>query len=152
MTAIDDFDHERHMREAFDLAREAAERGDEPFGSVLVRDDAVVMRGSNRIHTADDVRRHPELHLAYRACRELDASERAATVLYTSTEPCPMCAGGLRSAGFARVVYSVAGDELSEFTGADSPVRAAAVLGDRTPVEGPVLNADGRAIHADFDW
>ncbi|MFC6954244.1 nucleoside deaminase [Halorubellus litoreus] len=152
MTDLDDFDHERHVREAFELAREATARGDEPFGSVLVRDDAVVMRESNRVNTADDVRRHPELHLAHRACRELDASERAETVMYTSTEPCPMCAGGMRTAGFARVVYSVAGDEIGDFTGEHPPVRAATILGDRTTVQGPVLNDQGRAIHEAFDW
>ena len=152
MTDLDDFDHERHMREAFELAREAAARGDEPFGSVLVRDDAVVMRASNRINTADDVRRHPELHLAHRACRDMAPTERAETVMYTSTEPCPMCAGGMRSAGFARVVYSVNGDEIGEFTGEGSPVRAATILGDRTSVHGPVLNAEGRTIHEAFDW
>ncbi|NHN43056.1 nucleoside deaminase [Halorubellus sp. JP-L1] len=152
MGALDDFDHERHVRTALDLAREAAARGDNPFGSVLVRDDEVVMSESNRVVTEDDVRRHPELHLAYRACREMDAAERAETVMYTSTEPCPMCAGGMRSAGFARVVYSVGGDEIGAFTGENSPVRAAAVLGDRTDVHGPVLNEPGRAVHESFDW
>jgi len=140
------------MREAFDLAREAVERGDDPFGSVLVRDDEVVLRESNRVVTEDDVRRHPELHLAHRACRELTAAERAETVMYTSTEPCPMCAGGMRAAGFDSVVYSVGGDEIGEFTGEHSPVRAAEILGDRTDVEGPVLNAAGREIHEHFDW
>nr|WP_248910298.1 hypothetical protein [Halocatena marina] len=56
------------MRETFELAREAAARGDEPFGSVLVRDDTVIMSDSNHEITDDDIRRHPELHLAYRAC------------------------------------------------------------------------------------
>lgn len=152
MVAVDDFDHEAHMREAFELAREAVARGDNPFGSVLVRDDEVVLRESNRVVTADDVRRHPELHLAHRACRELTPAERAETVMYTSTEPCPMCAGGMRSAAFDRVVYSVGGDEIGDFTGENSPVRAAEILGDRSSVDGPVLNAEGRAIHEDFDW
>jgi tRNA(Arg) A34 adenosine deaminase TadA len=152
MTDVDDFDHEAHMRAAFDLAREAVERGDDPFGSVLVRDDEVVMRESNRVVTEDDVRRHPELHLAHRACRELTADERAETVMYTSTEPCPMCASGMRSARFDRVVYSVGGDEIGEFTGSNSPVRAAEILGDSTEVEGPVSNAVGREIHENFDW
>lgn len=152
MTDVDDFDHEAHMREAFELARAAVDRGDNPFGSVLVRNDEVVMRESNRVVTADDVRRHPELHLAHRACRELTAAERAETVMYTSTEPCPMCAGGMRSAGFDRVVYSVGGDEIGDFTGESSPVRAAEILRERTDVDGPVLNAKGREIHENFDW
>ena len=149
---FDDFEHDAHMRETFDLAREAAARGDEPFGSVLVRDDAVVMRESNRINTADDVRRHPELHLAYRACREFDPEERAETVMYTSTEPCPMCAGGMRTAGLGRVVYSVSGEEVAAFTGREPTVRSAAILDGVTEVVGPVLNDEGRAVHREFGW
>jgi len=149
---LDGFDHESHMREAFDLAREAAARGDRPFGSVLVRDDAVVMAESNRVVTESDVRRHPELHLAYRACRESDPAERAETVLYTSTEPCPMCAGGLVRAGLGRVVYSVGGDEIGAFTGNGPAVRAAEILDGTTEVVGPVLNDEGRRIHRTFDW
>ena len=149
---IDDFDHESHMRTALALAREAADRGDRPFGSVLVRDDSVVMSESNRVLTENDIRRHPELHLAYRACRELDPDERAETVMYTSTEPCPMCAGGMASAGFARVVYSVGSDELAALTGGELSVRSAEILDGVTAVIGPVLNEAGRQIHRDFDW
>jgi tRNA(Arg) A34 adenosine deaminase TadA len=149
---VDSFDHDSHMRAAFDCAREAAARGDEPFGSVLVRDDAVVARESNRINTEDDLRRHPELHLAYRACRAYGPDERAEMVLYTSTEPCPMCAGGMVRAGFDRVVYSVSAEEVAAFTGGEPSVRAAAILDGVTEVVGPVLNDEGRAIHRDFDW
>ena len=149
---LENFDHESHVRRAIELAGEAADRGDRPFGSVLVRDDAVVMTASNRVVTENDVRRHPELHLAYRACRELSPAERAETVMYTSTEPCPMCAGGMRSAGFARVVYSVGSDEVGEFVGESAPVRSAEVLDGVTEVVGPVLNEEGRAVHEVFEW
>jgi tRNA(Arg) A34 adenosine deaminase TadA len=148
---FDDFDHESHMRRAIALARAAVDRGDRPFGSVLVRDDAVVAEASNRVNTENDVRRHPELDLAARARRELGPQSRAETVMYTSTEPCPMCAGGIRHAGLGRVVYSVGGDELREFTGSDPPPRAAEILDD-TEVVGPVLNEKGRRLHAEFDW
>ncbi|WP_276272676.1 nucleoside deaminase [Haloarcula litorea] len=152
MTDFDAFAHETHMRRAIELAREAADRGDRPFGSVLVRDDEIVMEASNRVVTEDDVRRHPELDLAQRARRELDPEERAETVLYTSTEPCPMCAGGIRHAGLGRVVYSVSGREIGAFTGGDTPVQSAAILAGVTEVVGPVLPEAGRAVHEAFDW
>ncbi|MCL9812884.1 nucleoside deaminase [Natranaeroarchaeum aerophilus] len=150
--AFDEFDHDAHMREALSLAREAAARGDEPFGSVLVRDDEVIMAESNRINTENDRRRHPELHLAYRACRELTPGERAETVMYTSTEPCPMCAGGMRKAGFAQVRYSVGGDELDELGGDSPPVRSAVILEDITAVVGPICNEAGREVHEAYGW
>jgi tRNA(Arg) A34 adenosine deaminase TadA len=140
------------MREAFELAHEAAARGDEPFGSVLVRDDTVIMRDSNREITEDDIRRHPELHLVYRACREFNPDERAEMVMYTSTEPCPMCAGGMATADFGRVVYSVGSDEIAAFTGNDPTVRSTEILDGVSDVVGPVLNDEGRQIHHEFDW
>ncbi len=151
-TDVDAFDHERHMERAIDLAREAADRGDRPFGSVLVREDAVVADASNRVVTEGDLRRHPELDLAVAAEREFAPDERERTVMYTSTEPCPMCAGGLRSADLARVVYSVGMTELHEFAGGETHVRAATVLDGVTEVTGPVLNDEGRAVHDAFDW
>ena len=149
---FDEFDHETHMQCAFELARTAVDRGDRPFGSVLVRDDEIVMEASNRVRTESDVRRHPELHLAYRAMREFDPDERAETVMYTSTEPCPMCAGGLRYAGLGRVVYSVSNDEMSGFSGHDEPVRSSEILDGVTDVVGPICQAEGLAIHESFDW
>ncbi|MFC7059060.1 nucleoside deaminase [Halovenus salina] len=144
--------HTSHMERAIALARDATDRGDEPFGSVLVYDDAVVMAESNRINTADDIRRHPELHLAHRACRELTAAERAETVMYTSTEPCPMCAGGMHSAGFEEVIFSVSAPEIAAFTGSETPVRAAEILQGVTDVSGPICNDAGRQVHEEFGW
>lgn len=148
MSDFDTFDHESHMAEAIELAREAADRGDRPFGSVLVNDDEILMRESNRVITENDVRRHPELHLAYRAQRELDAMTRAGSVMYTSTEPCPMCSGGMRYAGFGRVVYSVSAEEIVEFTGGEPAIRAEEILD--CEVVGPVSNEEGRTLHESF--
>jgi len=144
--AFDDFDHESHMSRAIALAEEAADRGDRPFGSVLVRDDEITMTESNRVDTADDIRRHPELHLARRACRDLSPDERASTVMYTSTEPCPMCAGGIRIAGLGRVVYSVSSAETAALAGGEPSTPCAEIL-DSTEVVGPVCNDAGRQVH-----
>jgi tRNA(Arg) A34 adenosine deaminase TadA len=148
MPDFDAFDHEAHMGAAIDLAYEAVERGDRPFGSVLVRNDEVVMRESNRVLTEDDIRRHPELHLAHRATRETDRETRAKTVMYTSTEPCPMCSGGMRYAEFGRVVYSVSAEEVVEFAGGEPATRADEILD--CEVVGPVENEAGRAVHEAF--
>lgn len=151
-TAFETFDHESHMTRAIELARESVDRGDRPFGSVLVRDDEVVMEAGNHVNTADDVRRHPELDLAHRAHRQWDVPTRRETVMYTSTEPCPMCTGGIRHAKLGRVVYSVGGDEFDEFVESGPPVRSATILDGVADVVGPVLNAEGRALHEAFGW
>jgi tRNA(Arg) A34 adenosine deaminase TadA len=142
----------RCMRRAFELAREAADRGDNPFGAVLAQDGEILLEAVNREHTERDPRRHPELDLAMQACQEYDAAARAEMVMYASTEPCPMCASAMKKAGFDTVVYSVGADQKPPLTGKEPGVRAADILEDVTDVVGPVLPEDGRAIHEEFDW
>ncbi|MFT4946669.1 MAG: tRNA(Arg) A34 adenosine deaminase TadA [Natronomonas sp.] len=148
----DTFDDESHMQRAFELAEIAVERGDRPFGAVLVRDDEIIMEDANAVNSETDIRRHPELHLAYLACQEMTPDERAETVMYASTMPCSMCARGMRKAGFGRLVYSVGDDEVTEFTGSNNKVSSTAILEDITEVNGPVLNEEGRKLHESFEY
>ncbi|NHX35254.1 MULTISPECIES: nucleoside deaminase [Halolamina] len=145
---LDAFDHESHMREALDCAREAAARGDEPFGSVLVKDDEVVLTAGNRINSENDLRAHPELTLAKRAAAERDDADEL--VMYTSTEPCPMCAGGIDIAGLRAVVYSVSGERAAELHGTDPLLSSTAVFeAGRSDVRviPDVLKAEGEKLH-----
>lgn len=96
---------EEYVRAAIDLAREAVANGNTPFGSVLVVGDAVVGRARNTTVTEGDVTAHPELKLARWAARELDPDERADCTMYTSTEPCEMCAAAIHYAGLDRVPW-----------------------------------------------
>jgi tRNA(Arg) A34 adenosine deaminase TadA len=140
----------KFMQRAISLAREAAERGDSPFGSVLVYDGEIVMEDSNRVLTEEDIRRHPELHLARLAVRDLEPEVRKDTTMYTSTEPCPMCSGGMAYAGFERVVYATSGPEIAEFTGSDPGVRASEILEGVTEVEGPLCHEEALVLHESF--
>jgi hypothetical protein len=97
-----------HLRRCVDLAAEAVEHGDQPFGSVLVSGDGTVLaERRNRIVTTGDLTAHPELALAGWASQHLDPSERAAATMYTSggTARCapPPRASGDRTAGLCAV-------------------------------------------------
>ncbi|WP_435117653.1 nucleoside deaminase [Halolamina sp. C58] len=145
---LDAFDHDSHMSEALDCAREAAARGDEPYGSVLVKDDEIVMRAGNRINTEGDIREHPELTLAKRAAAERDDAEEL--VMYTSTEPCPMCAGGIDIAGLRAVVYSVSGERAAAMRGSPPLLASTDVFAAGTSdvmVIPDVRRAEGEKLH-----
>lgn len=145
--------HEKHVRRAIDLAREAGGRGDGPYGSLLVRDGEVVMEATNREYTDDDIALHPELTLARRAAHELPADERAETLLYTSTEPCSMCAGGITIAGLGGIVYSVSAARLAAEWGGPEGVPCDEIFerrGREIPVLGGVLEDEGLALHREF--
>jgi len=111
------------------------------------------MEATNRERTDDDIALHPELTLARRAARELAPDDRTETVLYTSTEPCPMCAGGIAIAGLGGVVYSVSAAALADEFGGPESVPCGEVFerrGREIPVVGGVLEDEGLALHGEF--
>jgi tRNA(Arg) A34 adenosine deaminase TadA len=140
---------ETHLRRTFELAREAAASGNTPFGSLLVREGEVIAESRNTTRTEEDITAHPELKLARWAARELDDDGRGDVTMYTSTEPCPMCAGAMAIAGLGRVVYSVDGATAAEFAPDDGSPPSSDLLDRESDIEviGPELESEGRAVH-----
>lgn len=148
-------DHDREqleaaMERAFELARAAGDRDDDPYGSVLLREGDIVEEASNRVWTDNDLALHPELTIARRV-RWWD--NRDDLILVTSTEPCAMCATGIAIAGIGEVVYSVSNATLAEEYDRPPGIPCTEVF-DRysadVEVTGPVLEADGFAVHAEY--
>ena len=94
-----------YMKQALDLAREAARQGEVPVGCVIVREGAVVGRGRNRRETARNALSHAELEAINDACRTLGGWRLWDCTLYVTLEPCPMCAGAIINARIPRVVF-----------------------------------------------
>ncbi|MFL1382425.1 nucleoside deaminase, partial [Nocardiopsis protaetiae] len=146
----------RHLRRAVELAGEALDSGDEPFGSVLVAADGTVLfEGHNEVSGGDGTR-HPELAIARWAASRLLPEERAAATVYTSGEHCPMCAAAHAWAGLGRIVYACSSAQLTEWRTAwglpPGPVRPLPIaeVAPDVPVEGPVpeLAEAVRSLHA----
>ena len=132
-----------HLRRCVDLAREALDADDEPFGSVLVDPDGVVLR-EDRNRTADgDQTRHPEFELARWAAGNVAADVRPSCTVYTSGEHCPMCSAAHAWVGLGRIVYAASTAQLSEWRSAwglpAGPVRALSIneVAPDVPVGGP---------------
>lgn len=105
---------EEHLRRAIALAGEARSSGNPPFGSLLVGPDGAVLAEDRNSSVSDgDITAHPELKLARWAARELDADTAARTTMYTSCEPCGMCAGAIARSGLGRVVFALSSGQLA---------------------------------------
>ena len=104
-----------YLRRCVELAAEALEAGDEPFGSVLVgADGAVLFEDRNRIASGDRTR-HPEFEIARWAAANLTPDARAAATVYTSGEHCPMCAAAHGWVGLGRIVYVSSSAQTAEW-------------------------------------
>ncbi len=146
----------QHLRTCVDLAREALDDGDEPFGSVLVSGTGEVLYADrNRVKDGDQTR-HPEFDIARWAGEHVAQEERAACTVYTSGEHCAMCSAAHAWVGLGRIVYAVSTEQLVGWLTAwgvgPSPVVALAVneVAPGVPVDGPApsLEAEVRALHA----
>ncbi|MEU8401003.1 nucleoside deaminase [Nonomuraea sp. NPDC048892] len=136
-------DEEKLLRRAIELAAQARAGGNPPFGSLLAGPDgAVLAEERNSSLTDRDITAHPELKLARWAARELTPEVAAATTMFTSCQPCGMCAGAIARSGLGRVVYALSGEQLDGLkppgTGfTDAPAEGPALYDEaRIPVEG----------------
>lgn len=114
-----------HLRRCVELAAEALEAGDMPFGSVLVDGQGKVLQEDrNRINSVDATY-HPEIALARWAAKNISAEARKKATVYTSGEHCAMCSAAHGLAGLGRIVYVSSAKQLGEWMkemGIDSPL------------------------------
>ena len=105
----------RHLQRCVELATEAVDAGDQPFGSILVsRDGTVLFEDRNRTG-GGDATRHPEFAIARWSAEHLTPEERRHAVVYTSGEHCAMCAAAHGLVGLGRIVYATSTPQLSHW-------------------------------------
>ncbi|MFK7917875.1 MAG: nucleoside deaminase, partial [Ilumatobacter sp.] len=112
-------DDVRHLERTIELADEAAATGNHPFGSVIVDADGVVLAEGKNEFSVDRGPGHAETNLARRAAREFSVEQLRGSTLYTSVEPCCMCAGTIYWAEIGAVVFGMTEKRLGELTGDD---------------------------------
>ena len=149
-------DERPFLQRCVDLAREALEAGDEPFGTILVSADGdVLFEDRNRVASGDNTQ-HPEFAIARWAAANLSPEERAVATTYTSGEHCPMCAAAHAWVGLGRIVYASSSQQLGQWHKElgipDGPVASLPIntVAPGVPVAGPdpELSGEVRELHA----
>ena len=149
----------QHLRSAIAVAWRARAHGNHPFGAILVDEhNQVVLEAENTVITEKDCTGHAETNLVRMATHLFSPEELAHHTLYTSTEPCGMCAGAIHWSQIGRVVYALSETDLYDIVGPSPehlllPCREVFAHSQRPiKVLGPFeeLEAEARAVHADF--
>ena len=150
---------ERHLLAAIELARRARANGNHPFGALLVDADGdVVVECENTVLTGPDCTGHAEANVMRAASGRFGLEFLQGCTLYTSTEPCAMCAGAIYWGNVRRVVYALGEGELRDIAGRNPenptlaiPCREVFARGDHAvEVSGPHLEEPARAVHEGF--
>jgi tRNA(Arg) A34 adenosine deaminase TadA len=149
----------QHLERAIEVAQDARDHGNHPFGAILVdENNQVLLEAENTVVTASDCTGHAETNLMRLASQHFPPEKLELCTLYTSTEPCAMCAGAIHWGSVRRIVYALSEIALYEMVGPSPdhlmlPCREVFARSER-PVEvlGPAteLDAEARAVHEGF--
>ena len=155
---------ERLLRRAIELSAQARDRGNLPFGALFADADGnILLEAETTGKTDGNVLYHAETNLMHDAMGRLTAEERAAGTLYSSCEPCPMCAGTIYWGGVMRVVFGLGERHLYEIACAQTTTPVALFGGCRLILQGgtqdiavigPALSEEAAAPHEGVwtDW
>lgn len=156
-------EQEVFIQQSLELARKAESNGNHPFGALLVDKTTkeIICRAENTVNTSQCPTRHAEFNLVEEAYRTLKKEQIHNSVLFTSTEPCPMCCGAIYWGGIRTVIYSCPAIRLGEiakdsFCGPCDALFNQALNRDSnnhdvyTEVIGPILIEQGVDIHAHY--
>ncbi len=148
------------LRRAFEVAKASREKGDHPFGAILVSPDGRILREQGNGYTSEggDMTAHAERLLATWASKNHEPAYLSQCTLYSSAEPCAMCSGAIYWSGIGRVVYGQSESGLKALTGnhsenptLDLPCRDVFSRGQRPVVViGPLLEEEAAEIQRDF--
>ncbi len=151
---------EHFLRHAIALSRQVRDSGKHPFAAIVVDADGniVAEAGNDSLPPDGDPTRHAELVAAALAARRLSPAALAKATLYSSAEPCAMCAGAIYWCGIGRVVYALSEHALLGLTGDHPenptfslPCREVFARGQRRiEVIGPLMEDEAAAPHAGF--
>ena len=148
-----------HLRRAIQIAAQAREHGNHPFGAVLADGQGkLIVEAENSVISAHDCTGHAETNLIRKASAAFDPGFLANCTLYTSTEPCAMCAGAIFWSGVGRVVYALSErgllDLVAHLSGENFlnlPCQEVFARGGREiEVLGPLLEEEARQVHLGF--
>lgn len=117
----DDAQDQKFMRRAIELSAKTSlvDNAGGVFGTVIVKDSQIIAEGANRVVAENDPTWHGEMEAIRKACNKLGSFKLAGCTLYTSAEPCPMCAAAAYWAGIERIVYGATIDDALEYGGFD---------------------------------
>ncbi len=97
--------HDRWMRAALQLARQAFDEGEVPIGAVIVHNGRIIGEGYNQRESLKDPTAHAEMIAITQAANSLESWRLLDCTIYVTLEPCPMCAGAIVLARIPTVIY-----------------------------------------------
>ena len=137
------------MREALVQAKKALKKGEVPIGAVVVLGDEIIGRGHNQPITKKDPTAHAEIIALKEASNRLENYRLNEAIIYTTLEPCLMCAGALVHARIKKVIFA-AQDTKSGVVVNNGGLIQSEFLNHKVSFEGGILEKQASKLLKDF--
>lgn len=149
-------EHEKFIALAIEEARKGLRAGEQPFGSVIVLDGEVIGRACNTVNSSGDPTAHAETSAVRYTAANLKDPDLKGCTLYTSCDPCPMCAGATMFSGIERLVVGARSAKLAELRGRPPRTYTAESLAEqmhmKLEVIRGVLQDEAEKVLEEYDW
>ena len=137
------------MREALVQAKKALKKGEVPIGAVVVLGDEIIGRGHNQPITMKDPTAHAEIIALKEASNRLENYRLNEAIIYTTLEPCLMCAGALVHARIKKIIFA-AQDTKSGVVVNNGGLIQSEFLNHKVSFEGGILEKEASKLLKDF--
>ena len=137
------------MKEALVQAKKALKKGEVPIGAVVVLGDEIIGKGHNQPITKKDPTAHAEIIALKEASNRLDNYRLNEAIIYTTLEPCLMCAGALVHARIKKVIFA-AQDTKSGVVVNNGGLIQSEFLNHKVSFEGGILEKQASKLLKDF--
>lgn len=146
---------EKFIRRANELAELAKEKGEDPFGAVLVRNNQIIHECHDGCIAYCDPTMHAERRLISEYCSENKVISLEDCTLYSSAEPCAMCSGAIHWAKIPRIVFGIPQEKLNKKSGGVKKMSCSEIVNQgkiNKEVVGPVLEEESYKVIADHQF
>ena len=149
------------MREALKEAQKAFSEDEVPVGSIIVYNNTIIAKGYNMCEKLCDPTAHAEMQVVTSACNYLQSKYLDKCIMYTTLEPCAMCAGATFFAGVRAVVFGLSGESLTPMWATEAAPEPSLLeitcrdvfdscKGHPTAVIGPIMEEEAVVPHLGF--
>ena len=134
----------KFMLRAIELSIRSANGTGGPFGCLVVKDNKIIAEGSNKVTFSNDPTAHAEMQVLTSACNYLQSKYLDKCTMYTTLEPCVMCAGALLWSKIGKIVYGTRDEKQGAF------LLDKNILHPKTKIEGGILMGECAYLLSSF--
>lgn len=112
----------KYMKKAIEKCKKGVDKGESPFGACIVKDNKILSLEYNTVLSSNNAINHAEMNAIKKASQRTNDWDLSGSVIYSTTEPCPMCFSAIHWARIDRVVFGTRIEDVKKLGFSELPI------------------------------